>query len=111
MFRKMFKTGRRISTLWPHSATAPKHRRGAEVRIGFERLEDRHMLSAATLINEIKINPPGKSDNRYMYVELEGTPGASLNNVWFVAFDSGGLPEMVEQSFRLCDRCGWIGGH
>ncbi|HTU24358.1 MAG TPA: hypothetical protein VMF30_03100, partial [Pirellulales bacterium] len=54
------------------------------------------MFSASTLINEIDINPPGRSDNRYMYVELEGTPGASLNNDYFVAFQSGGNAEFVQ---------------
>ena len=35
-----------------------------------EMLEDRRLLSATVLLNEIKINPPGTSDNRYEYVEL-----------------------------------------
>jgi hypothetical protein len=73
-------------------------RREPRVRPGqrvFEQLEDRRLLTAATLLNEIDINPPGMQDHRYEYVELEGTPGASLNNVWFVAFDSGGVPEVA----------------
>ena len=39
------------------------------------------------LLNEIEANPPGALDNRYEYIELKGTPGASLNNVELVVFD------------------------
>ncbi len=76
-------------------ALSIRRRRGKPVLRGVERLEDRRVLSAATLLNEIDVNPPGRSDNRYMYVEIQGTPGASLNNVWFVAIDSGGVPELA----------------
>ncbi len=39
------------------------------------------------LLNEIETNPPGTDDNRYEYVELSGTAGASLNDIYLVAFD------------------------
>ena len=41
----------------------------------------------AVLLNEIDANPPGTQDNRYEYIELRGTPGASLNNVELVVFN------------------------
>jgi hypothetical protein len=51
------------------------------------------------LLNEIEANEPGTADNRYQYVELSGTPGAVLNNVWFVTFDgsagSAGTADLV----------------
>ena len=96
MFRKMFEAGRPLSTMLRCWVPASKQRQVTRGRFGFERLEERRVFSAATLINEIDVNPPGRSDNRYMYVELEGTPGASLNNLYFVAFQSGGNAEFVE---------------
>lgn len=45
----------------------------------------------AQLINEININPPS-TDNPFEYVELIGTPGAALTNLYFVAFEGDGLP-------------------
>ena len=54
-------------------------------QLTIESLEPRAMLTV--LLNEIEANPPGGDDNRYEYVELRGTPGASLNNVYFVVFD------------------------
>ena len=74
------------------SRSSSSRRQPARGRRTFEWLEDRRVLSASTLLNEIEVNPPGRDDNRYMYVELEGTPGASLNNVWFVAIDSAACP-------------------
>ena len=54
-----------------------------------EAMEPRTLMTAApsVLLNEIEANEPGTADNRYQYVELIGTPGASLNNVYFVTFD------------------------
>jgi hypothetical protein len=43
--------------------------------------------SPNVLIDEIEVNPPGSSDNRYEYVELAGTPGEALTNVYIVTFD------------------------
>jgi hypothetical protein len=38
------------------------------------------------LLNEIDVNPPG-TDNPFEYVELRGTPGLSLANVYFVSVE------------------------
>ena len=38
-------------------------------------------------INEIDLDPPG-NDNPYEYIELRGTPGSSLSNMYLVAFES-----------------------
>ncbi len=96
MFGKIFRVGSPLTNILPRRGPATPRRRNSAKQFGIERLEDRRVLSAATLINEIDVNPPGRSDNRYMYVELEGTPGASLNNMYFVAFQSGGNAELVE---------------
>jgi len=47
----------------------------------------------AQLINEVDINPAG-TDQPCEYVELKGTPGAALTNLYFVAFegDTGSTP-------------------
>ena len=95
-FERTVETARFLSTKLFGRMPASQRVRGVPSRFGFERLEDRRVLSAATLINEIDVNCPGRSDNRYMYVELEGTPGASLNNMYFVAFQSGGNAEFVQ---------------
>jgi hypothetical protein len=47
--------------------------------------------AAQTLINEININPPG-TDNPCEYIEIRGTPGAALNNTYFVAIEGDGTP-------------------
>jgi hypothetical protein len=47
--------------------------------------------TAQTLINELNINPPG-TDNPCEYVELRGTPGATLSNLYFVAIEGDGAP-------------------
>jgi hypothetical protein len=54
-----------------------------------EAMEPRTLMTAAPsiLLNEIEANEPGTADNRYQYVELIGTPGASLTNIYFVTFD------------------------
>jgi hypothetical protein len=46
----------------------------------------------SVLLNELKVNPPGSVANgdEYQYVELRGTPGTSLSNVYFVAVDGNG---------------------
>src|SRR5687767_15538928 len=49
--------------------------------------------SAQTLLNELDINPGG-TDNPCEYVELKGTPGAEVANVYFVSVegDIGSTP-------------------
>lgn len=47
--------------------------------------------SAQTLLNEIDINPPG-TDNPCEYVEIRGTPGATLTNTYFVAVEGDAAP-------------------
>jgi len=46
--------------------------------------------SSQAVLNEVKVNPPG-SDEPYEFIEIKGTPGASLNNLYVCAFegDSG----------------------
>lgn len=39
------------------------------------------------LLNEVKVNPPGEDDAPAEFVELCGTPGALLTDVYFVAVD------------------------
>lgn len=47
-------------------------------------------LFAQALLNEVKVNPPS-TDEPYEFIEIKGTPGATLNNVYITAFegDSG----------------------
>ncbi|MCB0819608.1 MAG: T9SS type A sorting domain-containing protein [Bacteroidetes bacterium] len=44
------------------------------------------MLNAQLVLNEIIVNPPG-DDNPYEYVELRGTPGTTLNNIFLCVFE------------------------
>ena len=46
---------------------------------------------AQTVINELNINPPS-TDNPCEYIELRGTPGAALTNLYFVAIEGDGVP-------------------
>ncbi len=46
---------------------------------------------SAQLINELDINPPS-TDQPCEYIELKGTPGASLAGLYFVAFEGDGVP-------------------
>ncbi len=43
-------------------------------------------------LNELKVNPPGSSagGDKYQYIELLGTPGESLTNVYLVMLDGNG---------------------
>ncbi len=43
-------------------------------------------LNAQLLLNEILVNPPG-SDNPFEFIELRGTPGTTLNNVFLCVFE------------------------
>lgn len=45
---------------------------------------------AQLLLNEMLVNPPG-SDEPFEFIELKGTPGSTLNNIYVVVFegDSG----------------------
>lgn len=43
--------------------------------------------NAQLLLNEMLVNPPG-SDEPFEFVELKGTPGSTLNNIYMVVFES-----------------------
>ncbi len=45
---------------------------------------------AQALLNEVKVNPPS-TDEPFEFIEIKGTPGAALNNIYITAFegDSG----------------------
>ena len=47
-------------------------------------------VSAQTLLNEVEINVPG-TDQPCEYVEIRGTPGETLNNLYFVDVDGDGI--------------------
>lgn len=47
-------------------------------------------VSAQTLLNEIDINPPG-NDQPCEYVEIRGTPGVTLSNLYFAVIEGDGL--------------------
>ncbi len=55
--------------------------------VALEPLEERKMLDAA-YINEIYIDPPGGSDSTYEYIELRGTPGMSLDNMYLIVVEN-----------------------
>ena len=42
---------------------------------------------AQLLLNEMLVNPPG-SDEPFEFIELKGTPGSTLNNIYVVVFES-----------------------
>lgn len=44
------------------------------------------LLNAQLVLNEIIVNPPG-DDNPYEYVELRGTPGTTINNIFLCVFE------------------------
>ncbi|MDQ4120106.1 MAG: VCBS repeat-containing protein [Acidobacteriota bacterium] len=48
-------------------------------------------VSAQTLLNEIAINPPG-TDNPCEYIEIRGTPGATLTNTYVAAVEGDAAP-------------------
>jgi hypothetical protein len=41
---------------------------------------------AQLLINEVLVNPPG-SDEPFEFIELKGTPGSTLNNIYVCVFE------------------------
>ncbi len=43
--------------------------------------------SRQVLLGELKVNPPGPEDAPFEFVELRGTPGAVLTNLFFVVLD------------------------
>ncbi len=55
------------------------------------------MSASAQLINEVVINPAG-TDQPCEYIELQGTPGAALTDLYFVAFegDTGSTPGVAD---------------
>ncbi len=82
-----------------------RHAKYAHVAI--EPLEDRKMLTASALINEIYFDPPSGGDIAYEYIELRGTPGLSLDNHYLIFLENEnnalntGNPGMVERIFNL----------
>jgi hypothetical protein len=48
--------------------------------------------TSRVLMSELKVNPPGPDDAPFEYVELRGTPGATLANVQFVVIDGNAVP-------------------
>ena len=46
-------------------------------------------VSAQVLLNELEINVPG-NDDLCEYIEIRGTPGSTLTNLYFVDFDGDG---------------------
>jgi hypothetical protein len=49
------------------------------------------MKVSAQVINELDINPPA-TDQPCEYIELRGTPGAALTNLYFAAIEGDGIP-------------------
>jgi hypothetical protein len=39
------------------------------------------------LLSELKVNPPGPDDQPFEFIELRGTPGASLNNIYLLVIE------------------------
>lgn len=44
------------------------------------------VASAQLLLNEVLVNPPGADDAKE-FIELKGTPGSTLNNIYVVVFE------------------------
>src|SRR5689334_18329672 len=55
------------------------------------------------LINEIELNPPG-NDAPWQYIELEGTPGASLAGLQLVVAEGNGAAT-VQMVVNLSTAC------
>jgi hypothetical protein len=55
------------------------------------------------LLNEVNVNPPGENDAPAEFVELRGTPGAGLTNVFLLAIDGNASaePGTVSRVFSL----------
>jgi len=59
------------------------------------------------LLSEIKVNPPGTEDAPFEFIELRGTPGRRLTNLWLVAvqgnssIDPGRIDLAIELSGTL----------
>ena len=61
--------------------------------------------SSQTLLNEININPPG-NDQPCEYIEIRGTPGAILNNLYFAVIEgdataAGDIDRLFDLSGRV----------
>src|SRR4051812_5305041 len=55
------------------------------------------------LLNEVELNPPG-GDAPWQYIELVGTPGASLAGLQMVVAEAAGAPS-VEMVVNLGTAC------
>jgi hypothetical protein len=64
--------------------------------------------SAQTLLNEVAINLPGQ-DQPCEYIEIRGTPGTILNNLYFVVIDGDGSRSDIDVLVNLNGRT--IGGN
>lgn len=51
--------------------------------------------SAWGILNELKVNPPGTNDGPFEFVELLGSPGMALENVFLVALSGVADPGLV----------------
>lgn len=45
-----------------------------------------YQVNAQLLLNEVKVNPPG-NDNPFEFIELKGTPGSTITNMYLVIFE------------------------
>lgn len=45
-------------------------------------------VNAQLLLNELYVNSPGAADEPFEFIELKGTPGSTLNNIYVVVFES-----------------------
>jgi hypothetical protein len=59
--------------------------------------------SAQPLLNEVAINLPGQ-DQPCEYIEIRGTPGTILNNLYFVVIDGDGSRSDIDVLVNLNGR-------
>ncbi len=58
-------------------------------------------LSAQVLINELKVNAPG-NDDPYEFIEIRGTPNATLNNIYVCIIEGDSSnPGVLDRVFRI----------
>jgi hypothetical protein len=57
------------------------------------------------LLSEVKVNPPGAEDAPFEFIELRGTPGRRLTNLWLVVVqgNSGVNPGRIDLAVELSD--------
>lgn len=58
-------------------------------------------LHAQVLMNEVKVNPPG-NDDPYEFIEIRGTPNATLNNIYVCVIEGDSSnPGVLDRVFRI----------